>query len=253
MTDYIKSRLNRLLESSQEPPSEFISLQDFLNEFDYATKYLSRLLKVRSFVMYILLFKKAFFEKGTNRIQVKLSDIGANLLSDMGQVMSHEVVKRGISDLIHLKIVERSQNIKPGQINTYRIKLPSEIPAVQDMIAKEKNTSIDILDISKDDYFSVLENRLIILQRDENKCFYCLKDLAKSDFYLDHIHPVANGGRNYKSNLVACCKLCNTKKSDYNSGEFLIQNYRKGFLTQEEFNAQNEKLILLTEEYNNIH
>jgi 5-methylcytosine-specific restriction endonuclease McrA len=43
-------------------------------------------------------------------------------------------------------------------------------------------------------------------------CYYCTKPFKPQDFTMDHIVPLARGGRSTKDNLVACCKECNTKK-----------------------------------------
>ena len=120
--NYIKDHLEKLIETGEEPVYESLSISDFIKEFDYATRYLSRLLKVRPFVMYILLFKRAYFEEGKRVISIKLSDLGENLLSDLGTPMSHDVVKRGVNDLVRLKIVSKKPS-RPGQINEYEVKL----------------------------------------------------------------------------------------------------------------------------------
>lgn len=76
-----------------------------------------------------------------------------------------------------------------------------------------------------------------------------MKELNKEDFYLDHILPRAQGGHNYRSNLLAACHSCNNKKSDKNAEEFLMSNYRTGLLLQNEFLHQREKINKLMEVY----
>jgi 5-methylcytosine-specific restriction protein A len=44
-------------------------------------------------------------------------------------------------------------------------------------------------------------------------CYYCQKCFAPALLTMDHIIPVARGGRSEKFNLVPCCKECNTQKS----------------------------------------
>jgi 5-methylcytosine-specific restriction protein A len=44
------------------------------------------------------------------------------------------------------------------------------------------------------------------------KCYYCQKDLSKAECTMDHIVPIAQGGKSTKGNCVICCKDCNTKK-----------------------------------------
>jgi 5-methylcytosine-specific restriction protein A len=43
-------------------------------------------------------------------------------------------------------------------------------------------------------------------------CYYCGKVFKPGDLTMDHIVPLARGGRSTKDNLVACCKECNTRK-----------------------------------------
>ncbi len=247
MKVYIKDKIEELIKNGKEPKYESLSIIDFIKEFDYATKYLSRLLKVRPFIMYLLLFKKAYFEEGKRIISIKLSDLGKNLLSDFGKPMSHDVVKRGINDLVRLKIIGK-QLLKPGQINEYEVKLPSEIREVKDMIKREQEKTEEVVDNSKDDFYTDPQRRVEILKREGFKCFYCLKELQIDDFYLDHLTPRSKGGQNYKSNLITSCKTCNTKKNAIEPEKFLLENYRNGLLTQEEYQVQKDKLTKVREE-----
>jgi len=244
--NYIKSKVDKLIETGKEPEYESLSVKDFIIELDYATKYLSRLLKVRPFVMYLLLFKRAYFEEGKRVISVKLSELGENLLSDLGQPMSHDVVKRGVNDLVRLEIVKKRPS-KPGQTNEYEVNLPSEIRKVQEMIKRDEEEIEEIIDDSKDDFYTDKQKRLEILKRDDYKCFYCLRELQRDDFYLDHLVPRTQGGQNYKSNLVASCRTCNTKKNASEPEKLLLQNYRNSLLTQEEYQSQKDKLENLIE------
>lgn len=45
----------------------------------------------------------------------------------------------------------------------------------------------------------------------QGKCFYCHK-LAQLE--MDHVVPLARGGRHALSNIVFACKRCNASKSD---------------------------------------
>ena len=251
MQSYIKHKIEELIKTGKEPQYESLSVIEFLGEFDYATKYLSRLLKVRSFIMYILLFKRAYFEEGKRVITVKLSELGKNLLSDLGQQMSDDTTIRGVNDLVRLKIItKRPQKI--GQINEYEVKLPSEIREVKEMIKNDEEKPAEFIDNSKDDFYTDPQKRIEILKHEDYKCFYCLKELQRDDFYLDHLLPQTKGGQNYKANLVASCRACNTKKNATEPEEFLMQVYRKSLITQEEYQNQKEKLAELRKEYNKI-
>jgi 5-methylcytosine-specific restriction protein A len=43
-------------------------------------------------------------------------------------------------------------------------------------------------------------------------CHYCGQSVAPKDLTLDHIVPLARGGRTTKSNCVPACKECNNRK-----------------------------------------
>jgi len=43
-------------------------------------------------------------------------------------------------------------------------------------------------------------------------CYYCGHSFAPAGLTMDHIVPIARGGRSTKGNLVPACKHCNTKK-----------------------------------------
>ena len=46
-------------------------------------------------------------------------------------------------------------------------------------------------------------------------CYYCQRKFLVNELTMDHIIPLARGGRSTKGNLVPCCKECNTaKKTD---------------------------------------
>ncbi len=43
-------------------------------------------------------------------------------------------------------------------------------------------------------------------------CHYCGHETKPAQLTMDHVVPLSRGGRSSKSNLVASCKDCNTKK-----------------------------------------
>ncbi len=48
----------------------------------------------------------------------------------------------------------------------------------------------------------------------QGRCHYCGQQVAPKELTLDHIVPLARGGRSTKGNCVAACKECNNKKRD---------------------------------------
>lgn len=43
-------------------------------------------------------------------------------------------------------------------------------------------------------------------------CHWCGKTVAPGDLTMDHVLPLARGGKTTKNNVVPCCKECNVRK-----------------------------------------
>lgn len=57
--------------------------------------------------------------------------------------------------------------------------------------------------------------RLAVYLRDDFRCAYCGADLrgyAPENVTLDHLVSKSNGGSNQESNLVTCCRSCNSAR-----------------------------------------
>lgn len=54
-------------------------------------------------------------------------------------------------------------------------------------------------------------------------CHYCESRFRPSELTMDHRIPLARGGTSSKSNLVTCCKACNTKKQSQLEVEMAFQ------------------------------
>ena len=60
--------------------------------------------------------------------------------------------------------------------------------------------------------------RLIVLARDGYVCYYCGQDADT----VDHVISIKNGGNPVDpSNLLACCRRCNSAKGSRSQGVFL--------------------------------
>ncbi len=44
------------------------------------------------------------------------------------------------------------------------------------------------------------------------RCYYCGRRVKPSELTMDHLIPLARGGRSVRENLVPACKECNNKK-----------------------------------------
>jgi 5-methylcytosine-specific restriction protein A len=49
-------------------------------------------------------------------------------------------------------------------------------------------------------------------KRSSGVCHYCRQGFPPKELTMDHVIPLARGGKSEKFNLVPCCKACNTKK-----------------------------------------
>ncbi len=55
-------------------------------------------------------------------------------------------------------------------------------------------------------------------------CRYCGKKFPPEELTLDHIVPVARGGRSTRGNLAPCCRACNQAKKYLTPAELLLRN-----------------------------
>ena len=63
-------------------------------------------------------------------------------------------------------------------------------------------------------------------KRSTGICHYCKAQFPPKELTMDHVIPVARGGRSEKFNLVPCCKECNTRKKQMLPVEW--DEYMKG-------------------------
>ena len=76
-----------------------------------------------------------------------------------------------------------------------------EVTADEDFIRRERAKAREL---RKTPYYQNLFNRGI--------CHYCGKKFPRAELTLDHIGPVARGGRSTRGNLVVYCRKCNQTK-----------------------------------------
>ena len=49
-------------------------------------------------------------------------------------------------------------------------------------------------------------------QLGQGVCYHCGLKFPKEQLTMDHLVPIARGGKSSKNNCVVCCKDCNNKK-----------------------------------------
>lgn len=55
-------------------------------------------------------------------------------------------------------------------------------------------------------------------------CHYCGKKFPPAELTLDHVIPVARGGKSTRGNCVPCCKACNSSKKAYTPAEQILND-----------------------------
>ena len=59
-------------------------------------------------------------------------------------------------------------------------------------------------------------------QIQKGACYYCHRQVGSENLTMDHVIPVARGGRSTRGNCVPCCKDCNNKKKAKTPAEMLL-------------------------------
>lgn len=49
-------------------------------------------------------------------------------------------------------------------------------------------------------------------KRSHGICHYCGRQFPVKELTMDHVIPLARGGKSERINVVPCCKECNTRK-----------------------------------------
>ena len=58
-------------------------------------------------------------------------------------------------------------------------------------------------------------------------CYHCEKKFKAGDLTMDHLIPIARGGKSDKKNCVPSCKECNTKKGYKTRAEMAMDELNK--------------------------
>ncbi len=53
-------------------------------------------------------------------------------------------------------------------------------------------------------------------------CHYCGKNVGAANLTMDHVIPVARGGKSTRGNCVPCCKECNNEKKCLTPAEMIL-------------------------------
>lgn len=59
-------------------------------------------------------------------------------------------------------------------------------------------------------------------QLQKGVCHYCGQHVGAENLTMDHVVPVARGGKSVRSNCVPCCKACNNAKKAVTPAERIL-------------------------------
>ena len=113
-----------------------------------------------------------------------------------------------------------------------QIVLPTEMPELISVVADAPELELEDLD-----FFSVSENRKLILERESWNCFYCLAKLDENNHVIEHVVSRPDGDNSFR-NVVAACRRCNNRKSATSAEDFVRSLYREGILSGEELSVR---------------
>jgi hypothetical protein len=126
-----------LMKRTIEPLPDRISLERYVQESSFVTRYLSRVVKDKALVVYHVLFHLSWFETGKGQIVIPWARVGSFIRSEQGNIIdSHTTVKRRLPDLFEHKCI--SVNRQRGNANEISVHLPSDIPACRRLIDDEE-------------------------------------------------------------------------------------------------------------------
>jgi hypothetical protein len=117
--------------------------------------------------------------------------------------------------------------------HTLDVLLPHEIPGCM-----QPNSPGNLAQLDTADCFHDRRLRPAILRRENNSCFYCLRELRPESAAFDHVVPVSVGGDHSFRNVVACCFDCNSRKRNRPAAEFLRELFRTARLSDDELAAR---------------
>ena len=213
-----------------------MNAERFLKEFH---DYLSPLLDTYEQAIYLYAVRHSRL-KGIDEVTIGFKSARKTFafgIGKKGTPMSEGVCYEKLRSLE----TKRCLKILGSERNGTRLKvfLPHEIEGI--IPPKGKNAVLSLEDM---DFFNVTENRRFILQREDHKCFYCLRELNADNYVIEHVQSRPKGDSSYR-NVVAACRNCNNRKGASSGEDYLRTLYRQNFLNGSEFENRLSHLELL--------
>lgn len=137
--------------------------------------------------------------------------------------------RKTIRELADIGCIELEQT---RQGHWVKVLLPSDLNIA---VSEEPEPQVDIEEI---DFYQNREFLSSLILREGGACFYCLSEISEENCELDHVVSQLERGNNGYRNIVASCHRCNTRKQGQNAEDFLRAHFRKGLLSEGEFEGR---------------
>ncbi|MGO9302650.1 MAG: HNH endonuclease [Candidatus Korobacteraceae bacterium] len=203
-----------------------IDLKEFFIQFQ---DYLAPKLDTYEQAIYLYIFRKSRL-LGLDEVTIGFKTARARLatgIGERGKPMSEASCYSRLRSLEQIGCIKVVRTNHAGRL--LRLYLPSEIQGVIPIPPQER-----VVDIETMDFFDVPENRLLLLKRENHRCFYTFQKLDKDNFIVEHIVSRPAGNNSYR-NCVAASREANNKKGATSADDFLRRLYRENILNESEF------------------
>jgi 5-methylcytosine-specific restriction endonuclease McrA len=213
-----------------------IDLREFLIEFH---DYLAPKLDVYEQAIYLYLVRHSrLLDRQEVTIGFKSARVRlATGIGENGKPMSESTSYKKLDSLQSKRCVTLLRTSHKGRV--LLVHLPNEIEGLI-------SSPVEVLpqDLESMDFFNVPENRKLLLERENHRCFYTLKPLTADSFVVEHIVSRPVGDNSYR-NCVAASREANNKKDASSAEDFLRRLFREGFLNEAEFAERLQTLELV--------
>jgi hypothetical protein len=213
-----------------------MNLQEFLIKFQ---DHLAPRLDAYEQAIYLYIFRHSRL-LGLNETTIAFKSARIRMacgVGEKGKPMSESTTYLKLASLQEKGCITIIRTTHTGRV--LKVHLPHEISGVIPTVQPEVEQ-----DIEQMDFFTVPENRLLLLKRESYRCFYTLQTLDENNFVVEHVVSRPEGGNSYR-NLVAASREANNKKGANSAEDFLRRLFREAYLSEIEFQDRLHNLALL--------
>lgn len=213
-----------------------LDLKEFFIQFQ---DHLAPKLDTYEQAIYLYIFRKSRL-LGLDEVTIGFKTDRSRLatgIGEKGKPMSEQSCYSRLHSLDEKGCIKVVRTNHAGRL--LHLNLPSEIQGLIPPPAQEREVDIEELD-----FFGDPANRLLILKREDYKCFYTLQKLDKDNFIVEHVVSRPAGNNSYR-NCVAASREANNKKGAISAEDFFRRLYRENLLNESEFQERMHALAQL--------